>query len=40
MVNGLLIVPNRSAMLLIAKELDDVNDGIHYIDWNWVPPLP
>lgn len=40
MVNGLLIFPNRSAMLLVAKELDDFNDGIHYIEWDWVPPAP
>jgi len=40
LVNGLLLFPNRNAMLLVAEELDDINDGIHYIDWSWVPPGP
>jgi hypothetical protein len=39
MVNSLLAIGNRDAMLLIAEQLDDFNDGIHYIDWSWVPPL-
>lgn len=37
LVNGLLFAPNRSAMLMVAEELDAVNDGIHYINWDAAP---
>lgn len=37
MINGLFVIPNRSTMMMIAAELDDINDGIHYIDWEWEP---
>lgn len=42
LVNAALCSNSRETMLSLYTLLDDINNGIHYIDWNWVPgePIP
>ncbi len=36
-VNAALATGNRTMILMLAYELDGYNNGIHYIDWDWLP---
>jgi hypothetical protein len=38
MVEGVLCSGNRAMILDLAAQLDDLNNGIHYIDWKWPAP--
>ena len=38
MVNEALATGDRTAILTLAGELDEINNGIHYIDWSWPAP--